>query len=62
MVIELRPPVSESSTESQHFMPTTNSEHKSRKMEIENWLLIGFNLGLFWLGTRTHNHNIMFKH
>ena len=46
MVTELRPPVSESSTRSQIFMPPpTDSEQKLHKMGIKNWLPIGFNLG-----------------
>ena len=45
-VIKLRLPVSESSTGSQNFMPSTNSEHKFHKTGIKNWLCIGFNLAL----------------
>ena len=45
MVIEMEPPVSESSTGSQIFMPPTDSEHKFHKTGIENWLHIGFNTG-----------------
>ena len=41
MVTELRPPVSESSTRSQIFMPPpTDSEQKLHKMGIKNWLPI----------------------
>ena len=43
-VIELGPPVSKSSTGSQS--PSTYSEHKYHKTEIENWLPIGFNIAL----------------
>ena len=42
------------------FYAPTDSEHKFDKTEVENWLPIGYNLGLSWLGTRTHNHNSMF--
>ena len=44
------------------FYSPTDSEHKFYKMWIENWLLIGFNPGPFWLGTRDHNHNTMQNH
>ena len=43
--MELGPPVSESSTKSQNFMPPTDFELKFYKTRIENWLPIGFNLG-----------------
>ena len=36
--------MSGSSTWSQNFMPPTDSEHKLRKTEIEDWLPTGFNL------------------
>ena len=45
-VIELGPPVSESSTGSQNYMPSTYPEHKFHKTGIENWLPIGFNIAL----------------
>ena len=48
MVIQLGPPVSESSTGSQNFVPPppTDSKDKFHKMGIGNGLLIGFNLTL----------------
>ena len=46
MEIELGTPMSEPSTGSQNFMPTTDSENKFHKTGIENWLSIGFNLPL----------------
>ena len=45
MVIELGPPVSESSTKISTFYSPTDSEHKFNKTEIENWLPVAFNLG-----------------
>ena len=44
-VIELGPPVSESSTRISKFDGSIDSEHKFNKTKIENWLPIGFNLG-----------------
>ena len=32
-----------------------DSEHKFNKTEIENCLSIGFNLGMPWFGTHSHN-------
>ena len=46
MVIELVPPVSESSTKISKFYAPTDSEHKFNKMGIENRRPIGFSLGL----------------
>ena len=45
-VIELGPPVLESSAGSQNYMSFFDFEHKLNKTEIENWLPIGFNLAL----------------
>ena len=45
-VTELGLPVSDSSTRSQNFMPSTISERKLHKTGIDNWPPIGFNLGL----------------
>ena len=59
-IIELGPPMLQSSTGSQNFMYPIDSEHKLRKMGIENWL--GFNLGSSWLGTRSHHHYTRFNH
>ena len=59
-VIELGPPVSESSTRISKFYNPTDSEHKLHKTRIENWLSIGFELE-FWLGTYSHNHYTMFN-
>ena len=53
-VNELGPPVLESSARISKFYAPTDSEHKFNKTEIENWLPIGYNLGSFWLGTRSH--------
>ena len=44
-VIELGPPVLESSTRISKFYDPTDSEHKFHKTRIENWLSIGFELG-----------------
>ena len=41
----LGPPVLESSTRIPKCYAPTESEHKFNKMEIENWLPIGYNLG-----------------
>ena len=46
-LIELGPPVSESSTRILKFYALTDSEHKFDKTEIAYWLPIGFNLGSF---------------
>ena len=62
MVIVLGPPVSEFSTGSQIFMPPADSEQKFWKMEIENWLPIGFDLGSSWLEIASHNHYNTLKH
>ena len=51
---ELRPPVSECSTRISKFCAPPDSEHKFDKMEIENQLTMGFNLGSRWLGTCSH--------
>ena len=44
-VIELGPPLSESSTSISKFHDPTNSERKFYKTRIENWLSIGSELG-----------------
>ena len=46
IVTELRLPVVLNYTRSQDFIPPTDPEHKFHKMGIDNWLPIGFNLGL----------------
>ena len=60
-VIELGPPLSESSTTISKFYNPADSEHKLHKTRIENWLSIGFELEFFWLGTYSHNDYIMFN-
>ena len=64
--IEIGPPVSESSTGSQNFIPSTDSEHKFHKMEIENWLRIGFNLALITTtlcsSTNGESHKVLYTH
>ena len=45
MAIELRTPVSESSTKISKFHAPTGSEHKFHKARIENWPPIKFKLG-----------------
>ena len=55
-VIELGPPVSESSTRISKFYTPFDSEHWFNKTGIENLLPIGFNLGSSSLWTRGHNH------
>ena len=60
-VIELGPPVSESSTRISKFYAPSNCKHKFNETEIENWLPIQFNLGSSWLETRSHNHYTMFN-
>ena len=44
-LIELEPPVSESSTRISNFYDPTDSKYKFHKTRIENWLTIGFELG-----------------
>ena len=58
-VIELGPPVSESSTRISKFHDSTDSEHKFYKTRIKNWLSIGFVMGTHWLRTYSHNHCTM---
>ena len=60
-VIELGPPVSESSTRFSKFYDTTDSEHKSHKTRIENWLSKGLELGFPWLKTYCYNHYTLFN-
>ena len=50
-VIQLGPPVSESSTRISKFHDPTDSEHKFHRTRIENWLSIGFKLGSPWQRT-----------
>ena len=45
-LIKLGPSVSESSTNISYFYALTDSEHKFHKTGVENWLLIGFGLGI----------------
>ena len=59
-VNELGPPVLESSARITKFYAPTDSKHKFIKVEIENWLPIGYNLGSSWLGTHSHNRYTMF--
>ena len=61
MVIELRPPVSESSTRISKFYNPADSGHKLHKMKIENWLSIGFELEFLQMETYSHNHYTMFN-
>ena len=56
--IELRPPVSESSTKILKFHAPADSEHKFHKARIENWPPIEFKLGFPWLRIRRHNHQL----
>ena len=58
-VIELGRPVSVSSTKILKFHDPTDSEHKFYKKRIENWLSIGFKLGITWQRTYSHNHYTM---
>ena len=58
-VIELGPPVSESSTRISKIYDPPNSEQKFYKTRIENWLSIGFKLGFPWLRTYSYNHYTM---
>ena len=59
MVIKLGPPVLESLTRISKFYGPSDSEHKSHKMRIKNWLSIDFELGTPWLRTYSHNHYTM---
>ena len=59
-VNELGLPLLESPARISKLYGHTNSEHKFTKMEIENWLPIGYNLGSSWLGTCSHNGYTMF--
>ena len=49
-LIELGPPVLESSTGSQNFMPSTDSEPKFYKTRIENWLPIRIQSRIILIG------------
>ena len=44
-VNKLGPPVLKSSFRISKFYAPTDFEHKFNKVKIENWLLIGYNLG-----------------
>ena len=60
-LIELGPPVSQSSTWISKSYGLTDSEHKCYKRKIENWLFIGFELKSPRLVTYSHNHYTMFN-
>ena len=60
-LIELGPPVSQSSTWISKFYGLTDSEHKCYKRKTENWLFIGFELKSPRLVTYSHNHYTMFN-
>ena len=51
--------MSESSTRMSMFHDPTDSEQKFHKTRIENWLSIGFELGIPWLRIYSHNHYTM---
>ena len=56
--VELRPPMSESSTKISKFYAHSDSEHKFHKARIEIWLPIGFKLRYPWLVTCSYNHRL----
>ena len=60
-VIEPGPPMLEPSARILKFYAPTESEHKFLKTGIKNWLPIRFNVGSFWLRTRSHNHYTIFN-
>ena len=58
--IELRPPVSDSSTRISKFYNPTDSERRLHETRIENWLSIGFELDSPpWLGNYSHANYTM---
>ena len=56
MIMELGRSMWKSSTKNSKFYARTDFEHKFYKVEIENWLPIGFERGFPWLITRSYNH------
>ena len=59
--IELRPPVSVSSTKISKFYDPTDSEHQFHEMWIKNLQSIGVELWSSWLGNYSQNHFNIFN-
>ena len=60
-VIEVGPPVLQSSIRISRFYIPTDSEHRFNKTRMEHWLPIGFRVGTSWWKTCSHNHYAMFS-